>query len=45
MIPPVHLEPDVLDHLSGLARAQDVSMSELVDALLKEDNGRIEAAK
>ncbi|NPU64648.1 hypothetical protein HL667_06530 [Bradyrhizobium sp. 83012] len=45
MIPPVHLEPVVLDHLSELARARGVSLSELVNTLLKEDIERIEAAK
>ncbi|MGJ5200089.1 MULTISPECIES: hypothetical protein [unclassified Bradyrhizobium] len=45
MLPPVHLEPDVLDHLTGLASARGVSLTELVNTLLKEDIERIEAAK
>ncbi|MGJ5093843.1 hypothetical protein ACQR18_17365 [Bradyrhizobium oligotrophicum] len=45
IVPPVHLEPDVLDHLAGLASARGVSLNELVNTLLKEDIERIEAAK
>lgn len=45
VVPPVHLEPDVLDHLSGLASARGVSLNELVNTLLKEDIARIEARK
>jgi predicted HicB family RNase H-like nuclease len=45
VVPPVHLEPDVLDQLAGLASARGVSLNELVNTLLKEDIARIEAAK
>ncbi len=45
IVPPVHLEPDVLDHLTELASARGVSLSELVNTLLKEDIERIETAR
>jgi len=45
LMPPVHLEPDVLDHLAGLASARGVSLNELVNTLLREDIQRIETAK
>ncbi|XUM20789.1 hypothetical protein ACRAVF_25460 [Bradyrhizobium oligotrophicum S58] len=45
IVPPVYLEPVVLDHLTGLASARGVSLNELVNTLLKEDVERIEAAK
>ena len=45
IVPPVHLEPDVLDRLTGLASARGVSLSQLINTLLKEDIERIEAAR
>jgi len=45
VVPPVHLEPEVLDHLAGLASARGVSLNELVNTLLREDIRRIEAEK
>ena len=45
LVPPVHLEPDVLDHLSELATARGVSLNDLVNALLREDIGRIGGAE
>jgi hypothetical protein len=45
LLPPVHLEPDVLDHLSQLATAQGVSLDALVNRLLKREIDRINAAK
>lgn len=45
LVPPVHLEPDVLDHLSELATARGVSLNDLVNTLLKADIERIDAAK
>lgn len=45
LVPPVHLEPDVLSYLSDLAVAQGTSLNDLVNTLLKEDIERIDAAK
>ncbi len=45
LVPPVHLEPDVLDHLSQLATAQGVSLDALVNRLLKREIDLINAAK
>lgn len=45
LVPPVHLEPDLIEQLSGLAAARGVSLNELVNALLKADLERIEAVK
>ena len=44
LAPPVHLDPEVLDYLSGRAKARGVSLSELVNALLKKDIELIETA-
>ena len=44
-MPPVHLEPDVLDHLSELATVRGVSLNDLVNTQLKENIERIDAAK
>ena len=45
LVPPVHLDPDVLAHLKAHAQARGVSLNELVNTLLKEDIERIEAAE
>lgn len=45
LVPPVHLEPDVLAFLTARAEARGVSLSELVNALLKKDIELIEAAE
>jgi len=37
LIPPVHLDPDVLADLSSRAEARGVSLSSLVNTLLKKD--------
>ncbi len=44
LIPPVHLEPDVLADLSSRAKARGVSLSSLVNTLLKKDIELIRAA-
>ena len=44
-VPPIHLAPEVLDYLSGRAVAQGVSLSSLVNTLLKKSIELIEAAK
>jgi hypothetical protein len=43
--PPVHLDPEVLAFLAARAEARGVSLSELVNALLKKDIELIEAAE
>jgi hypothetical protein len=45
LLPPVHLEPDVLAFLSARAQARGISLSELVNALLRRDIELIEAAE
>ena len=43
--PPVHLDAEVLAFLAACAQARGVSLSELVNALLKKDIELIEAAE
>jgi hypothetical protein len=45
LVPPVHLEAEVLAFLRARAEARGVSLSELVNALLKKDIELIEAAE
>lgn len=45
LVPPVHLEPEVLAYLSDLAVTQGTSLNDLVNTLLKEDIERIDAGK
>jgi len=45
LVPPVHLDPDVLAFLTARAAARGVSLNELVNALLKKDIELIEAAE
>jgi hypothetical protein len=42
LIPPVHLEPEVLAFLTARAEARGMSLSDLVNALLKKDIELIE---
>ena len=44
-MPPIHLDPDVFDYLSKRALAQGVSLSSLVNMLLKKNIELIEAGK
>ena len=44
LVPPVHLDPEVLTFLTARAEARGISLSELVNALLKKDIELIEAA-
>jgi hypothetical protein len=44
LIPPVHLEADVLSFLAARAEARGASLSELVNDLLRADIALIEAA-
>jgi hypothetical protein len=41
--PPVHLDPDVLEFLSARARSYGLSLSQLVNAMLKQDIELIQA--
>jgi macrodomain Ter protein organizer (MatP/YcbG family) len=43
--PPVHLEPEVLAFLTARAEARGVTLSELVNSLLKKHIELIEAAE
>lgn len=45
LVPPVHLEPEVLSYLSARAAARGTSLSTLVNDLLKKDIELIEVAK
>ena len=42
---PVHLDPEVLAFLSAHAQARGISLSQLVNALLRKDIALIEAAE
>jgi len=44
-VPPIHLDPEVLDYLSERASARGVSLSSLVNTLLKKDIELIGAGK
>jgi hypothetical protein len=45
LVPPLHLEPDVLKYLQERAEARGTSLSQLVNQLLKKDIELIEAAR
>ncbi len=45
LIPPVHLDPDVLGYLLERARAKGASLSDLVNDLLRADIALIEAGR
>jgi hypothetical protein len=45
LLPPVHIDPDVLDYLAQRASARGISLSALVNTLLKKDIELIDAAK
>ena len=45
LIPPVHLDPEVLRYLAERAQARGTSLNELVNELLKKDIELIEAAR
>jgi hypothetical protein len=45
LMPPIHLDPEVLDYLSERALARGVSVSSLVDTLLKKGIELIDADK
>jgi hypothetical protein len=37
LLPPVHLDPEVADYISGRAEARGISVSDLVNELLKKN--------
>jgi hypothetical protein len=45
LIPPLHLDPEVLSYLAARAQARGTSLNELVNELLKKDIELIEAAR
>ncbi len=45
LVPPVHLDPDVLGYCLDRARAGGASLSELVNDLLRKDIARIEGGR
>jgi len=45
LVPPVHLDPEILAFLTARAEARGVSLSELVNTLLRKDIELIEAAQ
>ncbi len=45
IVPPIHLDPDVLDYLVARASARGVSLSSLVNTLLRKDIELIDAAR
>ena len=44
LVPPVHLDRDVLDYLQARAKAKGTTLNDLVNALLKKNIELIEAA-
>ena len=45
LVPPVHLDTDVLQYLAARAKARGASLSELVNQLLRKDIELIEAGR
>ena len=45
LVPPIHLDPDVLEYLQRRAEAHGTSLSTLVNELLKKDIELIEAVQ
>ena len=45
LVPPVHLDPEVLAFLSERAKARGVPLNELINTLLKKNIELIEAAE
>jgi hypothetical protein len=45
LVPPVHLDPEVLAFLTARAQARGMTLSQLVNTLLKKDIELIEAAE
>ena len=45
LVPPVHLDPEVLAFLTARAQARGIALNDLVNELLKKDIELIEAAE
>jgi hypothetical protein len=45
LVPPVHLDPEVLAFLTARAQARGISLNELVNELLRKDIELIEVAE
>jgi len=45
LVPPVHLDPEILNYLSARAEAQGSSLSSLVNRMLRKDIELIELAR
>jgi predicted HicB family RNase H-like nuclease len=45
LVPPLHLDPEVLTYLAARAEARGTTLNELVNELLKKDIELIEAAR
>jgi hypothetical protein len=45
LMPPVHLDPEVLSYLAERAEARGTSLNKLINELLKKDIELIEAAR
>jgi len=45
LIPPVHLDPDILSYLAAHAEARGTSLNDLVNELLRKDIELIEAGR
>ena len=45
LVPPIHLDPEILSYLSERAAAQGTSLNVLVNRLLKKDIELIQAAE
>jgi hypothetical protein len=45
LIPPVHLDPDILSYLAARAEARGTSLNDLVNELLRKDIELIEAVR
>jgi hypothetical protein len=45
LLPPVHLDPEILSFLTARAEARGVSLNEFVNMLLRKDIELIEAAE
>jgi hypothetical protein len=45
LIPPVHLDPEIRDYLAERAKAKGITLTSLVNLILKKDIELIESAK
>jgi hypothetical protein len=45
LVPPVHLEPEVLDYLAARAQARGMPLSSLVNELLRKDIEAMESSR